>query len=122
MSTSASARLAMIAPAARPLVTCCAKSLQVKKTGSTSITEVRLADALVPSELRALALDRHLPDLQHVRTRRRVERDVRILLDDEGGQPVLRVQLLHDAEELLHDRRREPQRRLVEHKQARSRH
>ena len=50
------------------------------------------------------------------------ERDPRVLLDDEHGEPVPLVQLADDPEDLAHDHRREPERRLVEHQQARSRH
>ena len=46
----------------------------------------------------------------------------RILLDDEHRQPVPLVQLADDAEDLAHDQRREPERRLVEHEQPRPRH
>jgi len=47
----------------------------------------------VPLELRARALDGDAADLEHVRARRALERDLRVLLDDEDAQPVLGVQL-----------------------------
>ena len=50
------------------------------------------------------------------------ERDPRVLLDDEHGEPFLLVQLADDPEELAHDQRREAERRLVEQEQARAAH
>src|SRR5712692_11362965 len=89
------------------------------RAGAPLIPEVRLANALVAAKLSALALDRHVADLQHVRARCSLERDVRVLLDDEHRQAIVGIELFDDAEDLLDDRRREPERRLVQHQQAR---
>src|SRR5712691_6968473 len=87
------------------------------RAGEPLIPEVGLADAFVAAKLSALALDRHLTHLQHVRAGCSVERDVRVLLDDEHREAVVGIELLDDAEDLLDGRRREPERRLVEHQQ-----
>ena len=50
------------------------------------------------------------------------QRERGVLLDDEDGEAVLAVQALEDLEDLADDHRREPERRLVEHQQARARH
>src|SRR5215218_7107291 len=81
---------------------------------SPLVAQVRLADALV--------LERDTADLDEVRARGDVQRDVCVLLDDEHGQASRLVQLPHEPEELAYDQRREPERGLVEEEQARPRH
>src|SRR5205807_9797297 len=49
-------------------------------------------------------------------------RHVRVLLDEQHGRLLLRVDLPDDAEDLLHEERREPERRLVEEDQPRPGH
>ena len=71
------------------------------------------------AKLGAVALDRDLTHFQHVRAGRGVEGDVRVLLDDQHGQPIVGIELLDDAEDLLDHRRGKPERRLVEHQQPR---
>ena len=67
-----------------------------------------------------MPVHRHLSDLEHVGAGRDLERDPRVLLDDEHGQPVVLVELAHDREQLADDGRRQPERRLVEHEQPRA--
>ena len=59
------------------------------------------------AELGARTVERDPPDLEHVRAVRGLEREVRVLLDDEHGQPFLLVEALDDPEELGDDERRE---------------
>ena len=73
-------------------------------------------------QLRARPGERDAPDLEHVRRLRELQRDVRVLLDDEHGQALLLVQLPDDAEDLGDEQRREAERRLVEQEQARALH
>src|SRR6266550_1341203 len=89
------------------------------RVGAPLVPEVGLAHAFVPAKLGAFALDCYLPHLQHVRTGCGIEGDVRVLLDDQHGQPIVGIELLDDAEDLLDDRGREPERWLVEHQQPR---
>ena len=53
---------------------------------------------------------------------RELERVEGVLLDQEHGEPVLRVELADGVEDLPHDQRREAERRLVEQQQPRPRH
>src|SRR6185436_17970950 len=115
--TSASASAAKIEPVASPATTCWKNSATV-----SSVPQVALADGFVAGELLARPGDGDLPHLEHVRVRRHLERDRRVLLDDEHRQPLLLVQLAHDPEDLTSDQRREPERGLVQQKHARVAH
>ena len=66
--------------------------------------------------------ERDAADLEHVRGLRELQRDVRVLLDDEHGQALVLVQLLDDPEDLGDEERREAERRLVEQQQPRPLH
>src|SRR4029450_8249938 len=102
-------------PEARPATTCC-------RNWVNSISEVGVADGLVLGQLGARPLERHVPHLEHVRTARGAQRELRVLLDDEDGEALLLVQVAEDAEDLSYDDRREPERRLVEAQETRPRH
>ena len=67
-------------PEASPATTCCRNSVK-------SVPEVGVADGLVLGQLGARAFQRDPPDLEHVRAARRAQRELRVLLDDEDGQP-----------------------------------
>src|SRR2546423_5581192 len=95
-------------PDASPATTCW-------RNAATSVAQIAAADALVGPQLLARPFDGHLPDLQHVRAAGGVERESCVLLHDEDGQAFALIQLGHDAEDLAHDERREPERRLVQH-------
>ena len=67
------------------------------------------------------ALHHHAPDLEHVRALRGGKRDARVLLDHEHREPHLVRERGDELVEVAHDRRREPERRLVEQQQLRPR-
>src|SRR6266542_6906842 len=89
---------------------------------AASVAQVRPSNRLVAAEGLAAALERDAADLEHICARRGLEREDRVLLDDEHGQPFALVQLADDPEDLGHDPRREPERRLVEQDEPRPEH
>src|SRR5919108_6489552 len=98
-------------PDASPETTCCMKSAKAAK--GISVPQVAAPHRLVVAQRGARPRERDPADLEHVRVGGHGERDARVLLDDEHGQPFLLVELADDAEELAHDERREPERGLV---------
>src|SRR5438046_210930 len=86
------------------------------------IAEVRASDGFVALQRRAGPVDHDPPDLEHVGAARRREREARVLLHGEHGQPLVLVQLADDVVEAGDDERREPERRLVEQQEARTLH
>ena len=70
------------------------------------------------AELLARPVEGDAAHLEHVRVPGGVEGEVRVLLDDEHREPLLLVQLVHDAEDLARYERREPEGGLVEQDQA----
>src|SRR5262245_11871665 len=102
-------------PEASPATTCCRNSV-------TSVPEVGLADGLVLGQLPARALERDPTHLEHVRAARGAQRELRVLLDDEDGEPLLLVEVAEDPEDLPDDDRREPEGRFVEEQEKRPRH
>src|ERR671925_1221277 len=90
--------------------------------GGALVTEVAPANRFVLLQLRARARQGDASDLEHVRGLRELQRDVRVLLDDEHRQALLLVQLADDAEDLRDEQRRETERRLVEEQQPRTLH
>ena len=60
--------------------------------------------------------------LEHVGVVGELERQRRVLLDQQHAHLLLLVDAAHDAEDLLHDQRRQAERRLVEQHQARPQH
>src|SRR5262249_57918055 len=121
MITTASARLAYTPPIDRPLTICCANSDHVNARATRSVPEVGATDGLVCAQLGARSRERDASGLEHVALVRAVERDVRVLLDDEDRQPVVLVERPEDVEDLADDERRQPERRLVEQQQTRPR-
>ena len=86
-----------------------------------SVAQVAPADGLVLLAARSLGPARATAaDLEHKRVLRQLQRDVRVLLDDEDGQALVLVQLPDDPEDLGDEERREAQRRLVEQQQPRA--
>src|SRR5262249_53888584 len=87
------------------------------------VPEVAPPDGFVVAQLGARPRERDASDLEDVRAARRVERNPRVLLDDEDGEAFLLVELADDAEELAHDEWGEAERRPVgEQQQARPAH
>src|SRR6185437_10802094 len=121
MRTSARARSAQSPPDERPMTVCWASCVQ-SKARTTLVAEVGAADGLVSAKGLAAALERDPADLEDVRARGCLQREVRVLFDDEHGQALALVQLADDAEDLRDDPRREAERRLVEEHELRAEH
>src|SRR4029450_1449647 len=83
------------------------------------VAEVGLADGYVRTQLVARAFDDDIAHLEHVRPRGVREREVRVLLADEDRHSILSLHSLERVEDLSHDERGEPQRRLVEEQELR---
>src|SRR3979411_2841868 len=73
-------------------------------------------------QIRAWPRERDAADLEHVRVLRKLECDVRVLLDHEYRHPFLLVQLLDDPKDLGHEQRRQAERRLLEGQEGRAWH
>src|SRR5215831_17347568 len=84
--------------------------------------EVELLYVLVRRELRRGPIHDDPAVLQNIAVVSVPQRDVRVLLGEQESDPLLPVEALHDAEDLLDDLRRESERRLVEQDHARPRH
>src|SRR3954447_18266832 len=108
-------------PSRIPAATCWKNSVQVKAM-VMSVTEVGLADRLVPAQLLGRPLDHDAADLEDVRPLRRAQREAGVLLDDEHRDAVLGAQPLERAEDLPDHERRQPEGRLVEEEKPRPRH
>src|SRR5579862_61482 len=87
---------------------------------STSVAEIAAADGVVGAELVARAGERNPSGLEDVARLGDLEREMRVLLDDEDGQPLLLVQLPHDPEDLGDEDRRKTERGLVEQEEPRT--
>src|SRR5579862_256264 len=129
-------------PFARPETVCCANSelWSEPTTSSTqmitrpsgtihdvvgrmrSVPEVAASDGVVRRELLARARERDLAHLEDVRAQGERERRECVLLDEEDGRALARVELAEDAEDLADDDGREPERRLVEEQEPRALH
>src|SRR4051794_40543485 len=81
---------------------------------STSIPEVAGADGVVGLDLGARSREDDLPGLEDVCGLRRLQGEVRVLLDEEDAEALLLVELAHDAKDLRDEQGREAERRLVE--------
>src|SRR6266566_193472 len=104
-------------PAAMPLSTCCRNS-SIRRA-PTSVAQIGAAHRLLVLQLRTLALDRDTTDLEHIGARRELERDARVLLDQQHRHPVALVDCANDVEDRPHYERRQPERRLIEQQQLR---
>jgi hypothetical protein len=85
------ASVAQTPPEARPITTCCASCVQSKVSSISS--RGTSVDRFVALQGGAVALDRDLAHLEHVRAGRRLERKRGVLLDHEHGQALALVQL-----------------------------
>src|SRR5205085_8242390 len=86
-----------------------------------SLTEIRLANVLVRREIRRLSLEDDAARLEHVAAMRDGKRHVRVLFDEENGRARL-VDLGDRRKDRAHEKRREPERRLVHQQHARPAH
>ncbi len=86
------------------------------------IPQIRTSHGRILLDVLRRAGHHHPAGLQHVGVVGKIERERGVLLDQEHAHLLLAVDQAHDAEDLLHHERREPERRLVEEKQARSQH
>src|SRR5260370_9174823 len=95
-----------------------------RKTSSAtpSVPEVGAADRVVPPEVRRGPRDRHAARLEQIRLVGEVERQRRVLLDEEHADVLVTVDRADDTEDLADDERREPERRLVEQQEPRPPH
>src|SRR5262249_10233019 len=85
-------------------------------TVNPSKPEIGLPHAVVDQKVTARAAELDAAIFQYIAAMGDLERGHDVLLDQQDGEPCL-VQPTHDAEHLLHNRRREPERRLIEHDQ-----
>src|ERR1041385_6953166 len=86
------------------------------------VTEVAAADGVVGLELGARAREHDAAGLEHVARVGSLQREVRVLLDDQDGQALVLVQLADDPEQLRDQDGREPERGLVEQQEPRPVH
>src|SRR5918999_5271920 len=101
-----------MAPVASPARTCCRKSSMAFL--GPSIAEIRAPDALIFPDVGGLAGENDPSGLEQVGMLGEIERESRVLLDDQHADLLLLVQRAQDSEQLLHDEGREPEGRLVE--------
>src|ERR1700730_6510885 len=83
--------------------------------------QIRALHVLVLHEARTFALQSDAAVLQDIAVFGKLERLLRILLDQQDGDP-LPIELLHDGEDLLDQQRGEAERGLVEKEEPRPRH
>src|SRR4051794_2689618 len=77
------------------------------------LAQVRLADLLVVAQRLGLVGEHDVARLHDVAAVRSLQRHQRVLLDEQDGGS-LRIDLADDLEDLVHEDRRQPERRLVE--------
>src|SRR5690606_20059624 len=83
--------------------------------------EVSLSYAVVAEHLLARTGQGDAAVLQHIGVARQLQRHRYVLLDQHTGH-AFAIEIAHRRQHLLHDRRREAERRLVEHDQFRLAH
>src|SRR5260370_37927172 len=96
-------------PVASPDTTCWRKT----SIATPSVPEVGAADRVVPPEVPRGPRDRHAAPLEQIRLVGEVERQRRVLLDEEHADVVVTVDRADDTGGLPDDERREPGRRRV---------
>src|SRR6266508_6655648 len=89
---------------------------------SLSDPQVGLPDELAVEQLAAAPLQHHASRLEHVASSGEVQGGWHILLDEEHGQPLRTVNLRERFQDRVHEARHDPEARLGEYEEARSRH
>ena len=84
--------------------------------------EIEFLDVLVLQQALAGIVHHDAADFEHVAVVGGLERHVGVLLDEQDGDAALAVDAADDVEDLLHQLRRQAERRLVEQHQPRPRH
>src|SRR4051812_33023348 len=87
-----------------------------------SVAQVGPPDGFVVAKLLGRARQCDLARLQDVGAMGDVERQVRVLFDDKHRHALVAIEMAEAAEQVLHDDRRQPQRRLVEQQETRAPH
>src|SRR5262249_1255135 len=83
--------------------------------------QIGAPDVLVAQQLLPAPREHHASVLQHVAALREGQGLPRVLLDQQHRRPGA-IDLGDDPEDLLHDQWRQPERRLIQHQDARQRH
>src|SRR5499426_1254287 len=81
--------------------------------------EVELAHVLIAAQLGGWALEYDAAVLHDVAVVGDTQRDLRVLLDEQERRLLLVVDLADDVEDLAHQQRRQPQRRLIQQQKLR---
>src|ERR1051325_3817649 len=97
-------------PVASPDTTCCTKV----SNAVLLVPEIGAADRVVLAEDLRRTLHDDAPGFEQEDVVGEVERERRVLLDEQDADAGLRVHRAEDLEDLAHDHRREAERRLVE--------
>src|SRR6266481_2885763 len=84
--------------------------------------EVEFLHVLVLAQGLGIAVEHHAAAFQHIAVARVFQRHAGVLLRKKKGNPLLRVEVADDLENLLHELRREPHRGFVEENHLRARH
>src|SRR6202165_2234431 len=113
LAPGAKGGLASPPPVASPL------TMSWKSSCIALVTEVRTAHGLVALQLGALAFDRDTADLENIGVGGQLERNPRILLDQQDRDLVLAIDRPDDLEDRANDDRRQAEGRFVEEHQAR---
>src|SRR6266702_5668196 len=108
MRTSASARLAKMAPLAMPL------TASWRNSCMRLVAEVGTTHRLLALEVGAGAADNDATDLQHVRGAGNVKRNPRVLFDQQYSDAVRLIDGADNLEDGPHDNRGQAQRRFVQ--------
>src|SRR5260370_32913329 len=103
-------------PVASPDTTCWRKT----SIATPSVPEVGAADRVVPPKVRRGPRDRHAARLEEIRLGGEVERQRRVLLDQEHADVLVTVDGAGDAADLLGEEPLEPERRRLEQREARA--
>src|SRR4051812_23949073 len=104
-------------PVARPDRTWCSSK---SKSVAPSVTQVRTADRFVVADRLGAAGDDDAAGLQQVGVVGELERERRVLFDQQHADALRLVDLTEDAEQLLHDARRQAERGFVQQQEARA--
>src|SRR5580693_7616075 len=96
-------------PLAMPLTTCCTNSCICGL-----VAQIRTTDRFLALQVRALPAHRNASDLEHVCLGRHLQREPRVLLDQQDGYVIGLVDGADDLEDRSHDQGRQSERGFVE--------